>query len=31
METKYFNEFEPIQISVVNQVIYGQIDDGFKY
>ena len=31
METKYFNEFEPIQVSVVNQVVYDDIDDGFRY
>lgn len=31
METKYFNEFEPITISVVNQVVYNDIDEGFQY
>lgn len=31
METKYFNEFEPIQVSVVNQVVYNDIDEGFQY
>ena len=31
METKYFNEFEPIQVSVVNQVVYNDIIAGFIY
>jgi hypothetical protein len=31
METKYFNEFEPITISVVDQVVYNDIDEGFQY
>ena len=31
METKYFNEFEPITISVVNQVVYNDIIEGFIY
>lgn len=31
MGTKYFNEFEPITISVVNQVVYNDIDEGFQY
>ena len=31
METKYFNEFEPITISVVNQVVCNDITAGFIY
>ena len=31
METKYFSEFEPIEVSVENQVVYGDIDQGFIY
>lgn len=31
METKYFSEFEPIEMNVENQVIYGDINDGFIY
>lgn len=31
METKYFSEFEPIQVSVVNQVVYNDIIAGFIY
>ena len=31
METKYFSEFEPITISVVNQVVYNDITAGFIY
>ena len=31
METKYFSEFEPIEVSVENQVVYGDIAQGFIY
>lgn len=31
MGTKYFSEFEPIEVNVENQVIYGDINDGFIY
>ena len=31
METKYFNEFEPITISVVNKVVNNDIIAGFIY
>ena len=31
METKYFSEFEPILVNVVNEIKYADIDDGFRY
>ena len=31
MEAKFFNEFEPITISVVNAVEYDDIASGFRY
>ena len=31
MGTKYFSEFEPIEVSVENHVVYGDISDGFIY
>ena len=31
MEAKYFSEYEPIQVSVVNQVEYNDIVAGFIY
>ena len=31
MEAKFFNEFEPIQVSVVKEVEYVNIEDGFRY
>ena len=31
METKYFSEFEPIDVNVENPVVYGDINDGFIY
>ena len=31
METKYFSEFEPIEVNVENQVVYEDINDGFIY
>ena len=31
MEAKFFSEFEPIQVAVVNSVEYDNIDDGFVY
>ena len=31
MGTKYFSEFEPIEVNVENQVIYGDINDGVIY
>lgn len=31
MEAKFFNEFEPIQVSVVSEVEYNDIVEGFIY
>ena len=31
MEAKFFNEFEPIQVSVVTSVEYNDIVAGFIY
>ena len=31
MEAKFFSEYEPIQVSVVNQVVYNDITAGFIY
>lgn len=31
MEAKFFSEFEPIQVSVVNEVEYDDIVSGFIY
>lgn len=31
MEAKFFNEYEPIQVSVVSEVEYVNIDEGFRY
>ena len=31
MGTKYFSEFEPIEVNVENPVVYGDINDGFIY
>jgi hypothetical protein len=31
MEITYFSEFEPIEMNVENQVVYGDINDGFIY
>ena len=31
MEAKFFNEYEPIQVSVVNEVEYDNIVSGFIY
>jgi hypothetical protein len=31
METKFFSEYEPIQVSVVRDVEYVNIDEGFRY
>ena len=29
METKFFSEYEPIQVSVVSEVVYDDIVSGF--
>lgn len=29
MEAKFFNEYEPIQVSVVSEVVYDDIVSGF--
>ena len=31
MEAKFFPEFEPILVNVVNEMKYADIDDGFRY